>query len=302
MNIVPVVYQILMLVIVMAIGLLLRRRGVLGDEAMRAINAIVLTVAWPAMVLSITQRGGGRIGAHDFLWMLIVCSLVFFVGSLAVHALYARRLPPNRQAVYTALCGISNTGFVGLPIVQAAYGTQGVLYLAACIVAFNLVWWTLFVRLYGGTAKLSAMVRNVGLLASVLSVFLYVFSVRIPEPFVSVVNQLGVLNTPLTMLLLGARLDELRRPRALADPHMWSALTVRLLAMPLAAWAVLRLAGVSGLPLRVTVLVSALPCANSVQLFAEKYGKDYSLAARTILLSLLLCVATIPLIMFVTGI
>lgn len=302
MSILPVLNQILMLVIVMAIGLTLRRKEILTDQAMRALNVIVLSVAWPAMVLSITQRQEQRIATPEFLWMLIVSTLVFFIGSLAVHFLYARRLEERKQAVYTALCGLPNTGFVGLPIVQAAYGTQGVLYLAACIVAFNLVWWTLFVRLYGGRAKLSAMAKNIGLIASVLSVFLYIYGIRIPEPFVSAVHQLGVLNTPLTMLMLGARLPELRRANSLNDRNIWSAMGVRLLAMPLIVWVVLRVFGVSGLPLQVLVLVSALPCANSVQLFAERYGKDYALASRTISLSLLACVATIPLVMLLTGI
>lgn len=302
MSILPVLNQILMLVIVMAIGLTLRRKDILTDQAMRALNVIVLSVAWPAMVLSITQRQEQRIATPEFLWMLIVSTLVFFIGSLAVHFLYARRLEERKQAVYTALCGLPNTGFVGLPIVQAAYGTQGVLYLAACIVAFNLVWWTLFVRLYGGRAKLSAMAKNIGLIASVLSVFLYIYGIRIPEPFVSAVHQLGVLNTPLTMLMLGARLPELRRVNSLNDRNIWSAMGVRLLAMPLIVWVVLRVFGVSGLPLQVLVLVSALPCANSVQLFAERYGKDYALASRTISLSLLACVATIPLVMLLTGI
>ncbi len=302
MSIVPVLYQILMLMVVMSIGLTLRKKDILNDQAMRAINVIVLSVAWPAMVLSITQRQDQRIATPDFLWMLIVSSLVFFLTSLAVHLLYARRLPERKQAVYTALCGMPNTGFVGLPIVQAAYGTQGVLYLAACIVAFNLVWWTLFVRLFGGKAKPKAMLTNIGLIASVLSVFLYIYNIRIPEPFVSAVHQLGVLNTPLTMLMLGARLPELRRAQDLRDHNIWSAMGLRLLGIPLLVWVALRLLGVTGLPLQVIVLVSALPCANSVQLFAERYGKDYGFASRTIQLSLLACVLTIPLVMLITGI
>ena len=302
MSITPVLNQILMLMLIMLIGLLLRKRDILGDQGMKAINTIVLSVAWPAMVLSLTQREGERIASQDFLWMLLVSGLVFFVGSLAVFFLYARKLPERKQAVYAALCGMPNTGFVGLPIVQAAYGAQGVLYLTACIVSFNLVWWTLFVRLFGGRAKLSQLLKNIGLMASVAAGFLYVYQIKIPEPFVSTVHQLGVLNTPLTMLLLGARLPELWPPQMLRDQHMWSSLGVRLVGMPLIVSVLLRLLGISGLPLQVLTLVCALPCANSVQLFAEKYGKDYALASKAISLSLLLCVVTIPLVMLVTGI
>ena len=71
---------------------------------------------------------------------------------------------------------------------------------------------------------------------------------------------------------------------------------------PINTSVLLRLLGISGLPLQVLTLVCALPCANSVQLFAEKYGKDYALASKAISLSLLLCVITIPLVMLVTGI
>ena len=92
MSITPVLNQILMLMLIMLIGLLLRKRDILGDQGMKAINTIVLSVAWPAMVLSLTQREGDRIASQDFLWMLLVSGLVFFVGSLAVFFV-RRKLP-----------------------------------------------------------------------------------------------------------------------------------------------------------------------------------------------------------------
>ncbi|MGI6691462.1 MAG: AEC family transporter [Clostridiales bacterium] len=302
MNIMPVVQQIAMLLMLTLIGLYLRRSDVLNDGVVKGLNILALNFAWPAQVLTITQRDAGNLTPSYFLFLLGVSALVMSSITLICYFVPGARLPRERRTVFAGLCAMPNSGFVGVPLVQAAYGDEGVLYLSAFVVAFNLVWWTLYVRLFGGKISLRQLLLNNGLVASVAAVLMFILRIRVPEPFISLLSQLGALTTPVTMLLLGARLNDIKRIQDLSDKLLWVSVAIRLLAMPLAVAVALRLLGMTGMALSVLVLACALPCANSVQLFAERYNMDSVLASQAISVSLVLCLGTIPLVMLLTGI
>ena len=56
MNIITVTNQILMLFIITGVGWFLQKRKVLTDPVIKGINSVVLQAAWPAMILSTTQK------------------------------------------------------------------------------------------------------------------------------------------------------------------------------------------------------------------------------------------------------
>ena len=109
------------------------------------------------------------------------------------------------------------------------------------------------------------------------------------------------MNTPLSMLLLGSRIDTMR-PRHLADGRIWISVALKNLAMPLALCAVLRLAGVTGVLLAVPVLLMSMPCAVACQMLCERHEADVALAARTVCVTTLLSVVTIPIVLLACGV
>jgi Predicted permeases len=303
MNILAVVFQILVLLMIAATGLFLRKKNVLTDPVIKGVNSIVLTVAWPIMILMSTQRDFETISTGSFLRLLLLSTLCMAVLSAILFVAVKKRMPEKRQAVFSGLCALPNAGFVGLPIVQAFYGSAGITYLAAYIVAFNLVMWSMYLLIFDKNVKnpFKAML-NASVIAGVTAVILFVLRIRIPEPFASFFNQLASLTTPLSMLLLGSRLIESLNIKKLRSPTLWGAVCIRLVLFPLAVYALMRLLGLTGMELGVMVLASAMPCASATQMFAEKYDKDYSLAAQGIAISLLLCLVTIPVILLITGV
>ena len=102
------------------------------------------------------------------------------------------------------------------------------------------------------------------------------------------------------MLLLGARMDTLR-PRQLLNAKLWIVTVVKLLAMPLLVLLAARALGVSGMPLGILVLCSAMPAASAGQMLAEKYDARVNDAATGISVSTLSCIATIPLMLLLLG-
>lgn len=297
----PVVNQIIMLFIIAAIGLGLRLKGIFTDQVIKAINTTVLNVAWPCMAIMTTQKDYTAETLHGFLFVLGVSVVGMALAYMIAWALFFRNKQDRVRPVLINLSALPNAGFMGLPIVQAAYGDVGVLYLAAFVVGFNVVLWTIGASMYTGF-KLKALknLLSPGFIGAILGVVLFLARIRLPEALLSAVTQIGSLNTPLSMLLLGSRMDTLRL-KHLADWRVWVCAALKNLAMPLALCLALRLAGVTGILLTVPVMLMAMPPAAACQMLSERYDADVSLAARSISIATLLSVLTIPLVILACG-
>lgn len=297
MDIMAVSFQIMMLLGIALVGLWLRHRQVMGQQVIKGINSIVLQVAWPAMVLMATQKAQAPHLKAEFLRIFVPALVLMCLFSLLLYLLCRRILPDRRAAVFAALGSMPNAGFVGLPIVQALYGDEGVLLLSAFIMGFSISQWTVGVYIYAGRAfRLRDALWNPGFISALVGLLVVLLDVRLPEPFRSLSIQLGGLTTPLAMLLAGARLYEFRMAD-LKDLSLWAAMGLKLLAFPLLSYLILRVAGLQGMALGVLVLGMAMPSAVSGQMFAERYEKDSVYAAAGVSLSLMLCLLSIPLLM-----
>jgi predicted permease len=113
----------LMLVICLAAGVLLRRSGRMPEGAHGAINAVILHISLPALTLH--HLHAFRFDAAHLLPVLMPWGL-FLVGA-ALFWLVGRlwKLPAASIGALTLVGGFGNTSFVGLPMIEALHGRDG---------------------------------------------------------------------------------------------------------------------------------------------------------------------------------
>ena len=107
---------------------------------------------------------------------------------------------------------------------------------------------------------------------------------------------------PLSMVVIGLRLADVNLKGFFNDVHMYVFLALRHLILPLAVLGVCKLLILLGTPiskevLTVTMILAAVPAASSATMFAEKYDCDAVYVSRLVVVSTILCIATIPLVM-----
>ena len=301
-NIMAVIEQIIMLFGITAVGCYMRRKSVMTDPVIKGVNAILLRVAWPCMILMTTQKERSDDVTASFLLILLITLIVLAAGCLITYSLSRKTAADRTRAIFTVLSVMPNAGFIGLPIIKAIYGDTGVFFLSAFLVGFNLVTWTLCVFLFTGVSIRSLKAAlNPGFISAVAGTALFLLRVSLPTPLLSMVTQLGGLTTPLAMLLLGARLSQIP-PKTLLDRKLWLGAGIKLLVMPLITLAVMRLMRVDETLTGITVLCMAMPSPAVAQLFAEKYDGDVPFAAAGISLTTLMCIVTIPLVLLATAV
>ena len=300
MEIRPVIDQIIMLFLLIGTGLLLRLGKIFNDGVIKGVNALIMMVTWPVLMISTTQRDYSPETLAIFAWVFFGSILILALGLLIMFLVFRKT---NRDAapVMAMLCIMPNAGFFGIPIIQAIYGDIGLLYLSGYIVGFNIALWTVGVTMYTGfNLKALRNLLNPGIVCAFIGIALFLLRIRLPGPLLGTIDQLAGMNTPLSMLILGARMDELR-PAHLRDGRMWLAITVKLIAFPLVALALFGAVGATGMALMILVASSAMPPAAAAQMMTERYGGDVLLSAKGTSVGTLCSMATLPLMLLLAS-
>jgi predicted permease len=201
-----------------------------------------------------------------------------------------------RVAASCFQCAFRFNTYIGLAVAGSVFGSPGVamaaLLFGSLIPLANLgaVW---MLAAQSRTSLWIELARN-PLVMSTLAGFAWNLSgLGMPGFLDQTLNLLGQSALPAGLLAVGAAL-RIERGRAGVGAHAWW-LGVKLAALPLAAWACLKLLGLTGVEAGVLLLWAALPTASSAYILAVRMGGDGPSVATQITVGTLVSMATIPL-------
>lgn len=291
-----VTQQVFILFLIVLTGVLCRRLGYLTDAAIRGLTQITVNIALPALAVVKLQIDFSR-EVFTGLVLSFVCASALMLLFLAIARVLLKKWPPARRAVLTHVFAFSNCGFMGYPVILS-FNPDYLIYAIAFNASFNILCWTLGSALYAPAGEKLPWRRALlspAVVASVLGVLLFTVQLRLPALVCEVLELLGSLTTPLSMLLIGARVCGLR-PRDFAQTDYHLGAVLRLVAAPLITYALLRLLPLPEPVFVTTVLLMAMPAASTASMQAELYNGDSAFAARAVAYTTVLSLISIPLI------
>lgn len=290
--------QVLVLFILICVGVLLTKLGLITESGSRTMTDVVLYAVTPCVIVNAFQREyrpellGG---------LLLAAAAAFSVMllSVLVAELCYRKKNIDRAVVLKFSVVFSNCGFMALPLQQAVLGDDGVFYGAAYLAVFNIFMWT-----YGlltmsrkrqlKTALLSLI--NPGIIGTLIGTLFFLFSIRLPEVISTPVGMLAALNTPVPMLVIGYHLANTKLTSIIKDKDVYPAMALRLVVLPLLTLGAMYVLGADGVMMTAVVIAVSAPVAAFTTMMASKYGHDTRLSAGIVSLSSLLSMITMPLI------
>ena len=287
--------QVIILFLIVLVGLLCRRLGYFTDETIRGVTQIVVNITVPALTISNMQRPFAYDVLLGFLLTLgLTVLLVLF--ALGAGLVIFRSRPHAKKAVAANLLAFPNCGFMGYPIILAI-NPDWMIYAVAYNIANILTTWTIGVSLYQGkeNINLRRVLLNPNILSALAGFILFCTGVTLPSIPAEALSMLGGLTTPMTMLLLGTRLDGLRLAD-LKDIDYHIAAGVSLIALPLLVRLCTALLPVAPAVAGTLFILTAMPCGTMNAMQAELYGGDKVFAARAIAYATLLSLVTVPIL------
>jgi hypothetical protein len=116
----------LLLLLCLVAGAVLRNTGRLSEAAPATLNAYVINLALPALALAHlhrTELTSGLLASAAGAWLMLGVAAVFFS-----YAARRMNLGPAATGALILTGGLANTSFVGLPMIEAWIGREGLPY------------------------------------------------------------------------------------------------------------------------------------------------------------------------------
>lgn len=313
-----VLQQAVIMLILIVIGGGCFQLKLLSKDAVSQISSLVLKVVNPIVILMSFQREFDAALVANLGWTFLL-SLISY--GLAFAAAYPGiRNKEGRDVVIERFSAVySNCAFMGIPLVQAMFGYEGVFYLTAYIATFNAFVWSHGVMQMSGKRSLKALLkvlRSPAIIAIALG--LVMFFARLTLPVLPVADEVspwyrwalvllgliretfemvGNLNTPLAMIVAGATIAQTNLPEVLKKPRIFYVSFLRLLAIPMLTLLVFLLFPAEKI-VEMTVLAAAsAPCAAICTMMSLQYQRNAAYASEIFGVSTLLSVGTMPLMM-----
>ena len=286
-----------MLFLLVAAGIILRKKGILHEEAKAVLTDLVIYFILPCNIISSFLIEFNRKVFMEFAIILVIASLIQVVCLILANTLYKKE-PDSRKKVlqYGTVC--SNAGFMGNPIAEGVYGAQGLMFASIFLIPQRIVMWSAGVSYFTESPDRKTVVKKVlthpCIIAVYIGVFFLVTHLKMPEFLENTIRGVGGCTTTVSMVLIGTILAEVKL-KSMLDWGIVKYTVIRLFLIPFMVFIACRLFSVDPMLSGVSILLAGMPAGSTTAILAAKYNGDYIFATKCVVVTTLLSLLTIPL-------
>jgi predicted permease len=296
-----VLQQMVIIFILMMVGYILYKRGILGDGASSAFSSLVINVCNPALLISSSFSRDPSVTNEKLLLMILAGAVVFGVLIIVSFVLPGLlRVKEKEKKHYAMMCIFGNTGFIGIPLIQAVLGSQALIYAVVINIYYNLLFYSYGYYLVGGeNSKFSPKsMLNIGNVSMILTIIIFLWQPQVPALIQNTVTYMANATTLLAITVIGISLARTNLKPIFTQPRLYLFVALRFVLVPILLAVILRLFVKDDLMYGVAVMLTAVPVGNLPLMRVEETGGDTTVLSQGIILSTVLAVVTIPVVTF----
>lgn len=288
--------QMAIMFILIVIGFFIRKKGIVDHEGSKVMSDLLLLVINPMLVLnSFLTLEYDPARTKGFLLAMALSILAHFLGIIAARILLPGKGADVNIERYSA--AYSNCGFMGIPVVNSMLGAEGVFYLTAFIIVFQVFIWTHGIGLIRGNLSLKQVVK--GLCAPVvITVYIglacYFLKLRVPHAITGATSYVASMNTAMAMFIAGVALAESNIFSAIKKFRTYIVSLTKLFVVPLLIIAVMLIIRPAPPIFYAIVAAAASPSATTCTMMAVRYNSNYRYASELFAVTTLLSILSIP--------
>lgn len=281
-----------------AVGAAAVKAKYLDDRDVSRLGSFTLDVIFPFCCFASVFNGTQGASAAD-VWLPPVLGF----GIMAFNALIGLPLQfalknrsESRLKAFRQMAAINNYLFLPLIIVENIYGSAGGSCLMLFSVGSTVGFWSVGIWVMSKFGLNKETLRNLftsNLIAILLAVVMVLLKVPVPDEAVKIANGIGIIGTPLMLVLTGASLT---LSGAKLFREGWDAVwgvVCRLIIIPAFTIVVLKLLHLPQMIYNVALIIALMPTSCGSVVVVGKYGGDLDYSGQQLLLSTILSPLTI---------
>lgn len=291
--------QMGILFVYMMIGYVACKKEYFDQEFGKKLSWLVVNVANPMLAISAVVNNEEQIAKKDF-YVTILLAICFYAFFLILAQILPRLIGVQKSdiGVYKMMTTFNNIGFMGFPVIAAAYGNGALIYAVPFSIMFNILCYTWGIQtLCGGGEKGNwKRIINIGTISGIISIVLFFMQIPVPKMICSLSAGLSNLTGPLSMLVIGISIAAMELKDLFTDVKLLKFALIKLLAVPVAVMLLVCQVIDNRLICEVFLVMMATPAASMCAILSQQYGGDYELAAKGVALTTILSVVTMPIV------
>lgn len=311
--------QMIILFLIMLVGIICRKKGIITNEGSKVISALVVNVANPALILSASINKESVVKGRELLFVAALSIGVYiFLFIMAQIIVTVLRVDKQYVGTYRVMSVFSNIGFMGFPLVSAVYGSEALLYASFFLIPYNVLIYTWGICAMSANKSADASdlngvsdkngkialnkIFNIGVIACILTIIIYLTQIRIPDFIESAVTSLSNLTAPLSMIVIGDSIAQMNFKKLIEDKKLILFALIKQMAVPLIGVSIIKLMNLGINMTGVCLVMLATPVGTMTAMLALQYDGDYELASKGVALTTIMSVVTIPIVSLLLGI
>lgn len=284
------------------LGLLCRKLNLIDDHAASKINKLVIHICAPALIIKSVFGTVLSYAAKDIILLIcygVACNVISFLLGLLLTRIF--RPEKKDRKTFTFLLAYSNCIFMGFPIIASIFGDNAIFLASICVLPYNLYLYIVGVLFLSEKTSVRQLLKkafvNPSTIATVLSLLIFAFQLKLPTPVEDIFIYLGNMVVPLSMMLIGISLGKASLKEIFSDIRIYKISLCRLLILPLLVYSIMRLFVHDSFFLNLITVLSVMPSASVSPIFCAEYGGEPMLASKGVFITTLFSLLTVPVLL-----
>ncbi len=284
-----ILLKILSIFLLVGIGYFVYKIRLVPYDALTTLNAFVLNVAVPCMILQSMQRNeiNDKI-FNDIIWSLaafaIVTIVIAVIATLIINRI--KSIPEEDKGIYSVQLAFTNCGFMGYPLTTVMFGQYGLFLAIIMNIIFTTFMYSIGVvmllhkkgeKLF--TMKLMVRMLSVPFLSSIAGLLIFITGFHFPSFIDSTLQLMAATVSPVAMFIVGINLSN-SKIKEIFTPRNLILCVVSLIVVPFFTLGVDMLLPVSNFVMVIHVFLMAMPSAAITTILCNRYNKNAKLAAE----------------------
>lgn len=303
MSLTSIIIQqsVIMFILILA-GILCYKAKIVTKNGSKEISALLLNIINPVILVSSFQKDLDSKLLKNLAVTAVSSVAVLVISIIFTEIIFLKSKHKPDISIEKFSCIYSNCAFMGIPLVNALFGSEGVFYLTVFIAIFNLFVWTHGVILISGEKNISSVRKAVvspSFIAIAAGFLTFIFQIKFPETINLAFKYISDVNTPLAMIAAGITIAQADVKKALKKPAVYLICAVRLIIIPLILIMIMKPLPFDSTVIMTVLVAASTPCAAICTLFSIQYDKNSLYASEIFTISTIISIFTLPLMLIV---
>jgi predicted permease len=285
------------------VGVYGSKRNIITAKMNKGLVDILIKIALPFMIISsFIYSYDNTIKAN--VTKTFYYSTLAYIIMIAVSYLLLLPIKDDRKTILHFANVFVNTGYVGFPILNSVYGSEGVIYGSIFNMFFVILLWTYGLILFKGNfekkefiQELKKILLNPSIIAVCLGITIMIFHIKLPVSLLSSIKSIGSITGPLSMIIIGVILSNVKIKKYLRDWTIYYGITAKLIIIPAIMYLISLLAVSSSKAINTVIIMSAMPASAMTSILAESFDKEKEYAAVIVSVTTLLSLVTVTILL-----